>query len=108
MEKSRSHHDLSSGSHPSGKTHSIKAFNNPLATAKIEVAYSVNMNKSSFQSAAGDIEIFSCNIDPKDQKLAVGCGDGTIRAYDLNSTANHWKVNTLPGMSTQQDLVSLK
>jgi len=68
----------------------------------------VNLNKGSFLSAAGDIEIFSCAIDPKDQKVAAGCGDGTVRIYDLSSSASPWKINTVNGMSSQQDLVSIK
>jgi len=45
----------------------------------VEITFNVNISKG----ISGDTEIFSCAIDPKDTKIALGCGDGTVRLYDL-------------------------
>eukprot|EP00347_Sterkiella_histriomuscorum_P023217 403335501 len=59
------------------KKHHIKMFNNPYAAKKIELTNNINISKQSV------VEIFGCAIDQEDEQIAIACGDGTIRIYNL-------------------------
>lgn len=52
--------------------------------------HKININKGHF--SAVDTEIFSCAIDPKDKNVALACGDGTVRIYNMDNDNTTQKV----------------
>ena len=65
-------------------------FNNPNSTHKVELKHSIKVNKGT------PTEVLTCQIDPEDNKVACGCGDGEIRIYNMKHPGDDSTVHIKP------------
>ena len=62
--------------------HTIRIYNNQNANHRLDILSNININKEK------RTEIFCCSINPEDDKVALACGDGTVKIYDINDPKN--------------------